>query len=129
MSCTVETCTNHVCSHVATDSLCAASGNVCKPNKCDLVAPAGCKQVDISDANSIISTAVDAVDNGGFEAVRGAAANSEPDVTADGWLETGDYYIVYNCRERRLRGRQRHHFPANANCGRRDLRRLDRQRS
>jgi hypothetical protein len=93
VSCTVETCTNHACSHVATDNLCAPSNDVCKPNKCDAAVPGGCKQVDISAPSSIISTAVDG-GNGGFEAVTAAP---KMNVTANGWLETGSFYLVYQC--------------------------------
>ena len=97
VSCTVETCTNHACSHVATDNLCSASGDACNPNKCDAAVPGGCKQVDISAPTSIISTAVDG-GNGGFEAVTlEPAPNPDMNVTADGWSEIGDYYIIYRC--------------------------------
>jgi len=94
VSCTVATCTNHVCSQVPTDSQCAASGDVCKPNKCD--ATLDCKQVDITALNSIISTASDA-GNGGFEDVTLVTSNKETNATAKGWLETGDFYIIYDC--------------------------------
>jgi hypothetical protein len=97
LTCTVETCTNHVCSHVATDNLCPASGDVCKPNKCDAAVAGGCKQVDISAASSIITTAVDG-GNGGFEAVTlEPAPNPKGNVTANGWSEIGDFYIIYQC--------------------------------
>ncbi|MEI9948094.1 MAG: hypothetical protein WDO74_03735 [Pseudomonadota bacterium] len=91
VSCTVETCTNHVCSHVATDSLCPASADVCKRNKCDIAAVGGCKQVDISSQSPLITTDLDAANNGGFE-----SPGSDPK-TAAGWLESGAYYVIYNC--------------------------------
>ncbi|HYQ44124.1 MAG TPA: hypothetical protein VER11_19215 [Polyangiaceae bacterium] len=97
VSCTVATCTNHVCSQVPTDSQCAASGDVCKPNKCD--ATLDCKQVDITALNSIISTANDG-GNGGFEdvtLVTGPPPKNETNATAKGWLETGNFYIIYDC--------------------------------
>ena len=84
VSCTVETCTNHVCSHVATDSQCAASTDVCKPNKCD--AAQGCKQVDISAQTTLIDA--DTVGNGSFE------LGTEP---ATGWNEDGKYWITRDC--------------------------------
>jgi len=94
VSCTVATCTNHVCSQVPTDSQCAASGDVCKPNKCD--ATLDCKQVDITALNSIIGTAADA-GNGGFEDVTLETVGKETNATAKGWLETGNFYIIYDC--------------------------------
>jgi len=84
VSCTVETCSNHVCSHVATDSLCPASGDVCKPNKCD--AAVSCKQVDISVQNTLMDA--DSIGNGSFE------LGSLP---ATGWSEDGPYYITKDC--------------------------------
>lgn len=87
VSCTVETCTNHVCSHVATDAKCAASGDVCKPNKCDAVAD--CQQVDISSQSPLITADLN-LGNGGFE-IPGM------DGDAQGWVESSDYYIIYNC--------------------------------
>jgi len=82
---------------VPTDSQCAASGDVCKPNKCD--ATLDCKQVDITALNSIISTANDG-GNGGFEdvtLVTGPPPKNETNATAKGWLETGNFYIIYDC--------------------------------
>jgi len=49
--------------------------------------------VDISAPSSIIGTAVDG-GNGGFEAVTSAP---KMNVTANGWAETGDFYIIYQC--------------------------------
>jgi len=66
---------------------------VCKPNKCDAAAVGGCKQVDISAPTSIITTTT-AGGNGGFEAVTSAPKGN---VTANGWLETGGFYLVYQC--------------------------------
>ncbi|MEI9935877.1 MAG: hypothetical protein WDO69_01505 [Pseudomonadota bacterium] len=99
VSCTVETCNDHVCSHVATDSQCPASGDVCNPNKCDIAAPGGCKQVDITSESSIVGTAVDG-GNGGFEDSVLDPSNTPPVADtwgANGWLETGNYYIIYQC--------------------------------
>ncbi|HYP77127.1 MAG TPA: hypothetical protein VER12_14260 [Polyangiaceae bacterium] len=99
VSCTVETCSNHLCSHVATDTQCAPSGDACKPNKCD--ATLNCKQVDITSLTPIVSTAVDN-GNGGFEdSMVDPSLPSQPppadSFVAKGWLETGDYYISYEC--------------------------------
>lgn len=94
VSCTIETCTNHVCSHVPTDSQCAPSGDQCLPNKCDAVA--NCKQVDISSLKPIITTATDG-GNGGFEAVTAAPPPNDTEVTANGWSETGTYFTIYQC--------------------------------
>jgi hypothetical protein len=88
VSCTVERCTNHVCSHVATDSQCPASGDVCKPNKCDAAAPGGCKQVDISVPKAIIGIG-SAQGNGGFEQASGTGAA--------GWAEVGTFTMIFNC--------------------------------
>lgn len=98
VSCTVETCTSHVCLHVLSDNLCPVSNDVCKPNKCDVAAPGGCKQVDITSLSSILSTATDG-GNGGFEdtVVDPPPPQQALGVLAKGWLETGDYYIIYNC--------------------------------
>lgn len=87
VACTVETCTNHQCSHAVTDSKCTPSNDVCKPNKCD--ATADCKQVDISSQSPLVS-ADSNLGNGGFE-VPG------PDDDALGWVEASEYYIIYNC--------------------------------
>ena len=86
VSCTVETCTNHVCSHVATNSKCSSSGDVCKPNQCD--AALDCKQVDISMSKPLVN-AGSTMGNGSFEenTVSGAT----------GWADVGTYTIVYNC--------------------------------
>jgi hypothetical protein len=86
VSCTVETCSNHVCSHVPADSLCAASGDVCKPNKCD--AAVSCKQVDISVPKVVIGTS-SALGNGGFEQSSGDGAA--------GWAEIGTFTMIYDC--------------------------------
>ena len=86
VACTVETCTNHVCSHVATDSLCLpASGDVCKPNKCDAVQ--GCKVVDISSSVDLV-TADSKTGNGSFE------LGTKP---ATDWSEVGAYWLTQNC--------------------------------
>jgi len=84
VSCTVETCTGHVCSHVASDASCNASGDVCKPNKCDAVL--SCKQVDISSQSILIDAAT--VGNGSFE------LGKKP---ATGWSEDGPYWIAKDC--------------------------------
>jgi hypothetical protein len=86
VSCTVETCSNHTCVHVATDSLCAASGDVCKPNKCD--AALSCKQVDISAQKVVIGTS-STLGNGGFEQSSGTGAA--------GWADVGTYTMIFNC--------------------------------
>jgi len=88
VSCTVETCTNHQCSHVATDSLCPTSNDVCLPNKCDASVPGGCKQVDISTTKMIIGTG-STQGNGGFE--DGTSSG------AVGWANIGTYLTIYNC--------------------------------
>jgi hypothetical protein len=88
VSCTVETCTNHVCSHVATDSQCPASGDVCKPNKCDAAAPGGCKQVDISAPRVVIDIG-SAQGNGGFEQSSASGAA--------GWTNVGSFDTVFEC--------------------------------
>ena len=87
MSCTVETCTNHVCSHVATDNQCAVSSDACKPNKCD--AALGCKQVDISTAKVVIGIG-SGQGNGGFEQSGGSGV-------ATGWANVGTFEMVYSC--------------------------------
>ncbi|HET7539205.1 MAG TPA: hypothetical protein VFK05_05015 [Polyangiaceae bacterium] len=87
VSCTLETCTNHQCSHVATDSKCSASGDVCLPNKCDPVQD--CKKVDISVQKALVGIG-STQGNGGFEQSDGASA-------AAGWADFGGYRIVYNC--------------------------------
>ena len=95
VSCTVETCTNHVCSHVATDSLCTPSGDVCKPNKCD--ASLSCKQVDITASKDVIATGT-TVGNGGFEQVYAPDPKNYPNLfSAVGWTDVGDYTIIYAC--------------------------------
>jgi len=94
LSCTVETCTNHVCSHVATDSVCGPTGDVCKVNKCDLATagPTGCKQVDISTTKVVIGTS-SAQGNGGFEQITGTGT----DISAVGWADVGTFTMIYNC--------------------------------
>jgi len=88
VSCTVETCSNHLCTHVATDSKCMPSGDVCKPNKCD--AAADCKQVDISVAKTLMN-ASSTLGNGSFE------LSGAPDTGAAGWAEIGTFKMIYNC--------------------------------
>jgi len=86
VSCTVETCSNHLCSHVATDSLCSSSNDVCKPNKCNVTLD--CKQVDISLSKPVIGLG-SSQGNGGFEAQSGSSAA--------GWADVGGYIMIYNC--------------------------------
>jgi hypothetical protein len=87
ISCTNDTCVNHACKHVADDSKCTASGNVCKPNRCD--AALGCKSVDITMTTPLI-TASSTSGNGSFE-------NGINKMTAVGWPDSGDDYVIYNC--------------------------------
>jgi hypothetical protein len=87
VNCTNETCTNHVCSHVADDSKCAASGDQCMPNRCD--AALDCKKVDITAASKLIQAASN-LGNGSFEAGTDMG-------TAVGWTDSGDDYVIYNC--------------------------------
>ncbi len=99
VSCTVDTCTNHACTHVATDSQCMPSGDACKPNKCDAVAD--CKQVDISVANTLMNDDPN-VGNGSFE-------NGMNMGNAVGWSNTGtDAAIIWDCTGTAV--------PANGGC-------------
>lgn len=86
VSCTVETCTNHACTHVTTDSKCPASTDACKPSKCD--AAVGCTTVTITPTSQVLIAADPAKGNGSFE------AGTKP---ATGWFEDGPYYITKNC--------------------------------
>ncbi len=86
VSCTVETCTNHACTHVATDAKCMASGDVCKPNQCD--ATLDCKQVDISVPSELMAGDNN---NGSFE-------NATDMGNAVGWANTGaGPAVTYDC--------------------------------
>ena len=86
VSCTVETCSNHACSHVTTDSLCAVSSDACKPNKCDAVS--NCKSVDITSTKPVIGLG-SAQGNGGFEQASGTGAA--------GWADIGSFEMIFNC--------------------------------
>jgi len=86
VSCTVETCINHACSHVATDSKCPASVDACSTSKCD--ATAGCTTIAITPTLQSLIAADPAKGNGSFE------AGSKP---ATGWEEDGPYFITKNC--------------------------------
>jgi hypothetical protein len=92
LSCTNETCANHLCTHVPDDSKCTPSGDVCKPNKCDSVV--GCKAVDISTTTELV-TSDSGTGNGSFESV--FAADADGDFSAFGWSEFGTYFIIYDC--------------------------------
>ena len=87
VACTNDTCTNHVCKHVADDTKCTASGNVCKPNRCD--ATLDCKQVDITLSSPLIQ-AGKTLGNGSFE-------DGVDQGDAVGWSNNGDDYVIYNC--------------------------------
>jgi hypothetical protein len=128
VSCTVETCSNHVCSHVATDSQCAPSGDVCKPNKCDLTL--GCKQVDVTSLVALI-TADAANGNGSFEAGMPATTMpAHPRGPATGWSEGGVNWITNDCANSACNGTVASAgtvlawFGGDANAGVQDLRHL-----
>jgi hypothetical protein len=93
VSCTDDTCTNHACVHVADDSKCAASGDVCVPNKCD--ATVSCKPVDISMPTPLVA-ADSAQGNGSFEDGTGKSKVAGSG-TATGWEDVGDDPVIYNC--------------------------------
>jgi hypothetical protein len=93
VSCTNDTCLNHACKHVADDSKCTASGNACKPNRCD--ATLDCKQVDITITTPLI-TASSTLGNGNFEDGTGKTKTMGSG-TAAGWEDVGDDPVIYNC--------------------------------
>jgi hypothetical protein len=86
VSCTVETCVNHACSYVPTDSKCPAGVDACNPSKCD--AAAGCKTITLTPMTQSLIAADPSQGNGSFE------AGSKP---ATGWEEDGPYFITKNC--------------------------------
>ena len=80
------------------DADCSPSGNVCKPNKCDV---ATCKQVDVSMANTLMNDDPN-VGNGSFE-------NAVDMGNAVGWTNSGaDAAVIYDCTGTAV--------PANGGC-------------
>ncbi len=92
VSCTNEKCTNHACAHSADDTKCTASGDSCKPNKCDAVM--GCKQVVLTPTTMPVISASTTVGNGSFAAVTVVAVKYHE---ANLWDNTGDDYVIYSC--------------------------------
>jgi hypothetical protein len=87
--CTTETCNAGKCVFST-----VAAGTPCATGVCNGTASA--EKCLTCTTSSLISTAVDG-GNGGFEAVTKEDAPNQANVTADGWLETGGFYIVYQC--------------------------------
>ena len=92
VSCTVETCDNHVCTHVATDSKCPST-DVCNPGKCD--ATSGCTTTTITPTAQVLISA--GVNNGSFEMLD-TTPEGDPH-PATGWSEDGPYWITRDCTD------------------------------
>ena len=90
VSCTVETCSNHVCTHVATDSKCPST-DACNPGKCD--ATTGCTTTPITPTSLVLINA--SKNNGSFET--GSSPSTPKQNPAAGWNEDGPYYLTKNC--------------------------------
>ena len=97
VSCTVETCSNHVCTHVATDSQCSGT-DACHPGKCD--ANTGCTTVSISPLTQTLISATK--NNGSFETFdTDSAGDPHP---ATGWKEDGPYWLTRDCTDAQCKG-------------------------